>query len=84
MCQISMQIPEAVLYDPHMDASDALSFAKKMVALGYYTKNNVSIGYCAQIADMPEEDFIRFLGENGVSIFQYKNKDELIKELSNA
>ena len=63
MCQISMQIPEAVLYDTHMDEADASSFAKKMVALGYYTKNNVSIGYCSQIAEMPEEVFIRFLGE---------------------
>ncbi|MBQ9361511.1 MAG: UPF0175 family protein [Lachnospiraceae bacterium] len=84
MCQIIMQIPEAVLYDTHMDASDASAFAKKMVALGYYTKNNVSIGYCAQIADIPEEDFIRFLGENGISIFQYKDKEELLKELRNA
>ncbi len=84
MCQISMQIPEAVLYDTHMDVSEASAFAKRMVALGYYTKNNVSIGYCAQIADMPEEDFIRFLGENGISIFQYKNKEELLEELKNA
>jgi hypothetical protein len=33
---------------------------------------------------MPEEDFIRFLGENGISIFQYKNKEELLEELKNA
>ncbi|MBQ9568107.1 MAG: UPF0175 family protein [Lachnospiraceae bacterium] len=84
MCQISVQIPEAVLYDTHMDEADASSFAKKMVALGYYTKNNVSIGYCSQIAEMPEEDFIRFLGENGISIFQYKDSDELLGELKNA
>ena len=84
MCQISMQIPEAVLYDTHMDATDASAFAKKMVALGYYTKNNVSIGYCTQIAEMTEEDFIRFLGENKISIFQYKDKEELLQELKNA
>ena len=62
MCQISMQIPEAVLYDTHMDEADASS----------------------QIAEMPEEDFIRFLGENGISIFQYKDSDELLGELKNA
>lgn len=30
----------------------------------YYTKNGVSIGYCAQIAGMSEEEFVRYLGRN--------------------
>ncbi len=84
MCQISLKIPDAVLYDTHMNKDETESFAKKMVALGYYTQNNVSIGYCAQIADMAEEDFIKFLGKNKISIFQYDNKEELKKELFNA
>lgn len=84
MCQVSMIIPEAVLYDTHMNVEEANAFARQMVALGYYTQNNVSIGYCAQIADMPEEDFIKFLGRNKISIFRYDSKEELRKELANA
>lgn len=40
---------------------EAAEFAKQMVALGYYTQNHVSIGYCAQIAGMTEEEFIGLL-----------------------
>ena len=84
MCQISMTIPNAVLSNTNMNTEQATEFAKKMVALGYYTQNNVSIGYCAQIAGMTVEDFIKFLGSNKISIFQYDNKEELEKELRNA
>jgi hypothetical protein len=33
---------------------------------------------------MTKEDFMKFLGKNGTSIFNYENKDELMEELSNA
>ena len=44
----------------------------------------VSLGYAAQIADMDKESFIRFLGENGVSIFRFDNEKEFMEELANA
>lgn len=84
MCQISIKIPDAVLYDTHMNQEEATAFARHVVALGYYTQNNVSIGYCAQIAAMSEEDFIQYLGLNHVSIFQFSSKDEFVEELKNA
>lgn len=55
-----------------------------MVALGYYMQNRVSIGYCAAIAGMCEEDFIKFLGENRISVFQFDNEEEFLEELNNA
>lgn len=84
MCQIAINIPEAVLYDTHMSKEDAYKFARKAVALGYYTQNGVSIGYCAQIAGMTEEEFIKYLGENHISIFQFEDEDEFLEELENA
>ena len=33
---------------------------------------------------MPKTDFIRFLSENGVSIFDFDDKDELIEDIANA
>ena len=84
MCQISIKIPEAVLYDTHMNAEDATAFARCFVAIGYYTQNNVSIGYCAQIAGMTEENFIKYLGENHISIFHFDDKDEFMEEMMNA
>ena len=84
MCQISIRIPDAVMYDTHMSEEEAAAFARCMVAVGYYTQNNVSIGYSAQIAGMTEEEFIKYLGKRKVSIFQFDNKAEFLEELENA
>ncbi len=64
MCQITINVPDAVLYDTRMSMDEAEAFARRAVAKGYYTQNKVSLGYCAQIADMTEEDFIKYLGLN--------------------
>ena len=57
MCSIAIKIPDEVLYDTKMTKDEANAFAKKATALMLYLKNHISIGYCAQIAGMSEEDF---------------------------
>ena len=84
MCQVAVKIPDAVLYDTHMSAFEATDFARKAIALDYYTRLHVSIGYCAEIAEMTEEDFIKYLGRNNISIFQFDDADEFKEELANA
>ena len=84
MCEVAFSIPNEVLYDTKMSKSDTIAFAKRAVALCYYTQNKVSLGYCAQIAEMTKGEFIRYLGENGVSIFQYDDEQEFIEETNNA
>lgn len=84
MCRIASSVPEEVLYDTKMNQQEANQFARCAVAVGYYTQRGVSIGYCAQIAGMTEEDFIKYLGKNHISIFQYDSEDEFLEELENA
>lgn len=84
MCSIAIKIPDEVLYDTKMTEAEANDFAKKATALMLYSKNHVSIGYCAQIAGMPEEDFIKFLSSNEISIFNFDNEDEFMEEMNNA
>ena len=84
MCSIAIKIPDEVLFDTKMTQNDANEFAKKAVALMMYSQNHVSIGYCAQIADMTEEDFIKYLGENNISIFDFDDVTEFMEELNNA
>ena len=84
MCRIEVQIPEAVLYDTHMTAVQVSEYAKKLIALEYYTRHRVSIGYCAEIAEMTEEDFIKFLGQQGISIFHFDDKNSFLEEMTNA
>ena len=84
MCTVQVEIPNEVLYDTHMNQKEALAFARQMVALGYYTRNNVSLGYCAQIAGMSEEEFILFLGKSQISIFRFDDENELLRDIENA
>ncbi|MBD5532442.1 MAG: UPF0175 family protein [Lachnospiraceae bacterium] len=84
MCQIAINIPNEVLFETKMSKEQANQFARCAVALGYYTQSGVSIGYCAQIAGMTKEEFIKYLGKNHISIFHYDNDEEFLEELNNA
>lgn len=84
MCQIAINIPNEVLFDTKMNQEEASQFARCAVALGYYTQRRVSIGYCAQIAGMTKEEFMKYLGKNQISIFHFENKEEFLEELNNA
>jgi len=57
---------------------------KKVTALNLFLHQKLSIGQCAALADMTEEDFIYYLGENKVSIFEYLDESMLREELANA
>lgn len=81
MCQVAVKIPDAVLFDTHMTAEQTDSFVKQTLALHYYIKCHISLGYCAEIAGMTKEDFIKFLDENQISIFHYDNKNDFMEEL---
>lgn len=84
MCQIAISIPDEVLFDTKMSRDEANRFVKCAVAMRYYTQSGVSIGYCAQIAGMTEAEFIKYLGENQISVFRYDDKEEFLEELNNA
>lgn len=84
MCQIAINIPNEVLFDTKMNQEEASQFDRCAVALGYYTQRRVSIGYCAQIAGMTKEEFMKYLGKNQISIFHFENKEEFLEELNNA
>ena len=84
MCSIAIKIPDEVLYDTKMTEEQANDFAKKSIALMLYTEDHISIGYSAQIAGMTEEEFINYLSNNGISIFNFDDEDEFLEEMNNA
>ena len=55
--------------------------APKMAALELFVQNGASVGYCAQMAGMTEEEFIRFLGEKGIGIFHFDSEEELLSDV---
>ena len=56
----------------------------ELEALSCYFQNKASLGACAQIADMSKEEFIGYLGANGISIFQFDDEREFVEEMNNA
>lgn len=84
MCNIAIKIPEAILYDTKMNKIETENFIRRLVALEYYKNQGVSIGYCAEIAGMNEEEFIKYLGEKKITIFQFEDEEEFIREAKNA
>ena len=83
MCRIAFDIPNEILISTRQSEEEAIKFVRKYAALNYYVQGGVSLGYAAQIADMDKESFIKFLGENKVSIFHYDCNEEFLEELKN-
>lgn len=84
MCELAIKIPDAVLYDTKQSKEEASQTARKVMALYYYVHEKVSLGYCAEIAGMSKEAFVRYLGANNISIFHFDDEEEFVEELNNA
>ena len=83
-CQVTVSIPDEVMYDRGLSVDEAQALARRMTSLGLYVSENVSLGYCTEIAGMQKVDFIRFLGTYKVSIFRYDDLTELDQDFANA
>lgn len=81
MCVVSINVPEEVLLDLHKDKNDFADYIKKILAVDLYKNKKVSLGYCASVAEMSKEDFIQYLGANGISIFSFASENEFLEEL---
>ena len=84
MCVVSINVPEEILLNLHEDKNDFAEYMKKMIALDLYKNKRVSLGYCASVAEMTKEEFVQYLGINGVSIFSFSSENEFMEELANA
>lgn len=81
---LAVQVPPAVMFDTKMSVSETQKFINQTVALEYYKNHGISLGYCSEIAGMSKEDFLKFLGTQGVSVIHFDDEQEFLDELSNA
>ena len=84
MCQIAINIPEAIMYDTKMNKAETEKYIRQLIALEYYKNKGVSIGYCAEMAGMSEEEFIKYLRTKKISVFQFDDEEEFEDEVKNA
>ena len=68
--QVVIEIPKEVLYDTKQTIEQATDFAKSVIALGFYKQYGVSVELCSQVAGITEKEFIDYLEENGVSVWE--------------
>jgi predicted HTH domain antitoxin len=67
-----------------MDQNEIIQEMKRTLAVKYFKERKLSIGQSAEFAEMTEEDFIKYLGSQNISIFNIDNLDELKRDLENA
>lgn len=76
----TIELPEEVLLSLRTDEDEFIDEMKKTMAIKYYANKKLSIGQSAELAEMSEEDFIKLLGKEDISIFRFDNIDEELKE----
>ena len=81
---MNITVPEEILLTLRENENQFVYDMKKWAALKLYEMQKLSIGQCAVLAEMPEEDFIKYLGENKISIFQFDNLGEIEEDYNNA
>lgn len=64
MCQIAVNIPENLLYSMCINPLEAEKMVKKAVAYYCYLNMGATFKECAQIAEISEKEFIRYVIDN--------------------
>ena len=81
---LNLSVPSEIFLVLRESENQFVANMKKFTALFLFQNQKLSIGQCAALANMTEEDFIYFLGENKISIFEYLDEPTLREELVNA
>ncbi|MDR1699795.1 MAG: UPF0175 family protein [Lachnoclostridium sp.] len=69
MISVTVPVPEEVLLSLRMESEEFIMHMKMLTALKLCENRKLSIGQSAAFAGIGEEEFIKFLGSNKISIF---------------
>ena len=81
MATIKLEIPEEILHDKTTTPEEKSKILLKMAAMELYQQTDSSHGYCAEVAGLSRYEFIKYLGEHKISIYEYYTEEELEREL---
>ena len=76
-----VEIPEEILASLKTSEDELIKEMKLALAVKYYKEKKLSVGQAAELAEMSEEDFIRYLGEEEISIFRYDDLEKLEEDI---
>jgi len=84
---LNIAIPETVVLSTRQSNKEFEMEAKKAIALKFYADEKLSLGQAAELAGFSKLDFMKYLGENHVSVFRYETDnyaEELKRDVINA
>ena len=79
-----VNIPENIILSLRNSAEEIGLEMKRALAIQYYNEKKLSLGQCADLAEMNKTDFIRYLSKYKISIFNFNSNDELLEDIRNA
>ena len=80
----NITLPQEIVLSLRESSENIVKDMKRTVAVKYYKENKLSLGQCAELAEMTKEDFIELLSFYKVSIFNFENDEELLEDIKNA
>ena len=66
---LNIALPENILLSTRQTYKQFEAEAKRAIALKFYVDERLSLGQAAELAGLNKFEFMKFLGENQVSIF---------------
>lgn len=80
----NVKFPQEILLTLRESTDDFIIDMKKTVAVKYYKEKKLSLGQCAELAEMSEEAFINYLSSQQISIFNFESEEEILEDMKNA
>ena len=82
LVNITVPVPEEILLSLRVETDEFASQVRMFAALKLFECKKLSIGQSAAFAGLDEIDFIKFLGQNQISIFG--TASDIVEDASNA
>lgn len=80
----NITFPEEILLTLRENKDDFIIEMKRIASVNYYKEKKLSLGQCAVLAEMTKEEFIKYLGSKGISIFNFEYDEEILEDIKNA
>ena len=72
---LNITIPDSIVLSTRQSFEQFESEAKKAIALKFYADEKLSLGQAAELSGLSKLEFMRFLGQNKISIFRFEDTD---------
>lgn len=80
----SVIVPQEILLTLRESKYEFILDLKRTAAVKYFKERKLSTGQSALLAEMSEESFIKYLSNQGISIFNFEEEDEILEDITNA